>query len=139
MEELIDYYLSKKWYFSEASGSDHLIDFVLWRYGEEALFMDDVVMDKGYASRLFENAWKYCVNRHFEQLEWAKNANENTFKFIKSEDFSNNYHWLEKFIISGLGMFQHAAHRCKMASVDELVDYLSKKYDCSPHVVDFVL
>ena len=101
--------------------------------------MNDVVMDKGYASRLFKNAWEYCVNHDCDNLEWAKNANENIFKFIKSEDFSNNYHWLEKFIIPGPYMFQHAAHRCKMASVYELVDYLSKKSDCFPHVVDFVL
>ena len=131
VDELVDYLSSK-----EPGCSPHVVDFVLWRYGEKALFMDDIVMDKKYASRLFENAWKYCG---YHKLEWAKNVNENIFKFIESEDFSNNYDWLAKFTIPGLRMFQHAAHRCKAASVDELVDYLSKKFDCSSHVVDFVL
>ena len=131
VDELVDYLSSK-----EPDCSPHVVDFVLWRYGEKALFMDDIVMDKGYARRLFQNAWEYCVNHN--KLEWAKNANENIFKFIKSEDFSNNYHWFAEFITSEL-LLQHAAHRCKVDSVDELIDYLSKKFDYSPHVVDFVL
>ena len=34
---------------------------------------------------------------------------------------------------------EHTARKCKAASVDELVDYLSKEFNCSRHVVDFVL
>lgn len=34
---------------------------------------------------------------------------------------------------------ERAARKCKAASVDELVDYLSKEFNCSRHVVDFVL
>lgn len=142
VEELIDYYLSKKCYLTKGSGSRHVIDFVLWRYGEKALFMDDVVMDKKYASRLFENAWEYC---DCNELEWAKNANENIFKFVKSEDFSkffvhaDNYYRLLPYTWLLPYTLQRAAHKCKAASVDELVDYLSKKSDYSHRVVDFVL
>ena len=34
---------------------------------------------------------------------------------------------------------KRAARKCKAASVDELGDYLSKKFDLSRHVVDFIL
>lgn len=34
---------------------------------------------------------------------------------------------------------KRAARKCKAASVDELIDYLSKKFDLSRHVVNFVL
>lgn len=34
---------------------------------------------------------------------------------------------------------KRAARKCKAASVDELADYLSKKFDLSRHVVNFIL
>ena len=44
--------------------------------------------------KLFLTAWQYCEEHHPDELEWAKNVNEDTFKNIKPEEFLGNYFWI---------------------------------------------
>lgn len=51
-------------------------------------------MSKSKASRMFEEAKKYCEENYPNELEWANSINSNTFRNLKSKQFLTHYCWV---------------------------------------------
>ena len=51
-------------------------------------------MKRDKASRMFEDAKKYCEENYPDELEWANGINAKTFKNLKSKQFLTEYCWV---------------------------------------------
>jgi len=51
-------------------------------------------MDERRAKEIFERAMDHIRQEHPEVLEWAENVNQDTFKWLKSKEFLDEYCWV---------------------------------------------
>lgn len=51
-------------------------------------------MNRGRASRMFEEAKHYCEESYSDELEWANGINAETFRNLKSKRFLTEYCWV---------------------------------------------
>ena len=120
VDELVDYLSSEK-----PDCSPHVVDFVLWQYGEDkALYMyEDEEKD---ARELFSHAWEYCEEFHPDELEWAMSVNKYTFKDMESKKFLRNYCWVVYTGNSRVGQFEEYFPELETAFKDFDITALSK-------------